>query len=203
MALGFLAINFESIVIQYDDEETPKKLTGKKMLPAFEFSATDIINESLDIIKRLDTTNSLSNELIEGNNEFNELLDEIGKNVHNLCMPYWVWTPEFSPSSRAYFKLKKSAKRGPFHLLVQNKDQYLNLLQVTLNKLEHMLKGKEFFNGNKLSILDIALAAHLWGMYIFPEFQFSPDLHNYLQRVKKQCRFEYHGDFWKKEEDLF
>ena len=33
MGLGYLGINFESIVLAYDDEKTPVKLTGKKMLP--------------------------------------------------------------------------------------------------------------------------------------------------------------------------
>lgn len=203
MALGHLAIPYESIVVQYSDEKTPMALTGKKMLPAFEFSPGDVINESLDIIKRLDKKNSLKNELIENNSAFELLLDEIGKSVHNLCMPYWIWTPEFSPESREYFKQKKSGKRGPFHLLVQNKETHLATLAVTLQKLEENLVGKEFYSGSSLSILDIALASHLWGMYIFPEFQFSPTLHQYLQRVKKQCAFNYHEDFWKKEENLF
>lgn len=203
MALGYLAIPFESIVVQYSDEKTPIALTGKKMLPAFEFATNDVINESLDIIKRLDTKNSLNNELMDNNPNFNDLLDEIGKSVHNLCMPYWVWTPEFSNESREYFKKKKSGKRGPFHLLAQDKDKHLAIFESTLQKTENALQGKNYFHGSNLSILDIALASHLWGMYIFPEFQFSPTLHQYLQRVKTHCQFNYHGDFWKKEENLF
>lgn len=203
LALGFLNITHESVVVQYSDETTPLRLTGKKILPAFEFSPDDIINESLDIIKKLDTSNRLKNELIEKNGEFDALLDEIGKSVHSLCMPYWVWTPEFSPESREYFKNKKSEKRGAFHLLAQNKNLYLSQLEITLQDLEERLKDKKYFTGSSISILDITLASHLWGMYIFPEFQFSSFFHEYLQRIKKECNFNYHEDFWKKAEDLF
>ena len=50
---GFLRVSYESLVLDYDDEITPTKLTGKKMLPIFDFGDL-VINESIDIIKRLD-----------------------------------------------------------------------------------------------------------------------------------------------------
>ncbi len=203
MSLGFLKIPYQSRVLPYHDEKTPIDLTGKKILPAFEFSPGDAINESLDIIKRLDPKNELSNELMNNNTLINEFLDEIGSNVHNLCMPYWIWTPEFNKDSRNYFISKKSVKRGPFHLLIQNKEHYLKKLDISLLRLENEIQDKNYYTGSQLSILDIVIASHLWGMYIFPEFQFSPKIHSYLQRVKTKCNFNYHEDFWKNEHALF
>lgn len=196
LALGFLQISFESIVVPYDDEETPVKLTGKKMLPIMAFDDGTIMNESLDIIKKLDQNNLLKNQLMDlYQEEFNALLDRIGKPVHNLCMPYWIWTPEFNQNSRNYFQKKKEVKRGPFAKLIHQKEEFIAELDLILAGLENDLKP--FYKNDEMTILDIALAAHLWGMYIFPEFQFSPKIHNYLQKVKRQCAFEYHRDFWR------
>jgi len=108
-------------------------------------------------------------------------------------MPYWIWTKEFNPKSRYYFQTKKEKKRGPFRDLIKNKDEYLKNLEVTLNEVEALLNP---YYLDEFSIFDIMLASHLWGMYIFPEFQFSEKLHNYLQDVKNICSFEYHEDFW-------
>lgn len=192
MACGFLGILYESIVLPYNDEETPIKLMGVKMLPIFDFE-TSISNESLDIIKRLDSHNTLNNELFTS--EFDLLLNEIGSNVHSLAMPYWIWTPEFDEKSRNYFQEKKEIKRGPFKDLVFKSSSFIKDLNKTLEKLESNISP--YYNNDKLTILDIALASHLWGMYIVPEFQFSDKLHQYLQKVKNECHFNYHIDFWK------
>ena len=82
-----------------------------------------------------------------------------------------------------------------FHKLIQNKEAHLSELDTILKEVERKIDG--FYNGeDQMSILDIMLASHIWGMYVFPEFQFSPKLHDYLQRVKALCHFEYHEDFW-------
>ena len=108
-------------------------------------------------------------------------------------MPYWIWTPEFDINSRTYFVEKKSQKRGPFYLLIENKEKFLNLLESELSSFEKNLHP--FYKSDEMTLTDIILAAHLWGMYIFPEFQFSPNVHSYLQKIKKLCHFDYHADF--------
>lgn len=196
LALGYLQLAYDSNVVPYNDEETPTKLTGKKMLPIMAFDDGTVMNESLDIIKKLDSNNLLKNELmITHQEEINALLDRIGKPVHNLCMPYWIWTPEFNEQSREYFQKKKEIKRGPFKNLIHQKEEFIAELDLILAGLENDLRP--FYKNNEMTILDIALAAHLWGMYIFPEFQFSPKIHQYLQKVKRQCAFDYHSDFWR------
>ena len=196
MVLGLLNIPYESKVLPYDDEQTPIDLMGIKMLPIFSWAENDVSNESLDIIKRLDKDNILKNEIVttESFNKVETLLDEIGKDVHNLCMPYWIWTPEFNEKSRKYFQTKKEKKRGPFNLLMHNKKQFITGLNQTLAEVEKDITT--FYQSDELTINDICIAAHLWGMYIFPEFQFTEKMHNYLQRVKDLCVFDYHKDFW-------
>jgi len=203
MAAGFLNIEYNSIVLPYDDEETPNKLMGKKMLPIFDFGDGKISNESLDIIKMLDVDNKLKNDLLDDESllkRIETLLSKIGKPVHNLCMPYWIWTPEFDDKSRAYFQKKKEAKRGPFHLIVQNKQEHLRELALVLAEVKSQLNP--FIMGENLTIIDVMVASHLWGMYVFPEFQFPADVHEYLQKVRSLTSFNYHEDFWSKENAL-
>jgi len=196
LALGFLKVPFESIVLPYDDEKTPKELTGKKMLPIAVIDKK-VINESLDIIKAIDPGNLLQSPAVENSphfSEFEEMLNKLGSDIHSLAMPVWIWTPEFSESSRKYFQTKKEEKRGPFRELYFNKENYIRNLRPSLEKIAKDLKP--FYRSESLSLYDIMLAAHLWGLYVVPEFQFPPEVHTYLQRVKERCQFDYHRDFW-------
>lgn len=196
MGLGFLNINYESHVLPYNDEATPIKLTGVKMLPILEVNGK-AQSESLEILKSLDSKNKLGwSHLEELGDEVNNLINKIGEPVHSLCMPYWIWTPEFDDTSRQYFQLKKEIKRGPFKNLIRNKDQFLKSLdEILLNDIEKNLSP--FYKSSTLTIVDIMIASHLWGMYIFPEFQFSPKVHDYLKSIKEQTKFDYHCDYWR------
>ncbi|AYF45236.1 glutaredoxin 2, C-terminal domain protein [Halobacteriovorax sp. BALOs_7] len=198
MALGFFDLDYESVVLDYNDEETPLKLTNKKMLPIMEIDG-EIMNESLDIIKALAQKSEKDLHLdkldTESYEQLEQYLDALGKDVHNLCMPYWAWSKEFTPEAREYFINKKSAKRGPFNTLAQNKQLFLKGLELNLGQLPSKLLP--FYESDKFTILDILLASHIWGMYIFPEYQFPPQIHIYLQKVKELTNFNYHDDFWK------
>lgn len=195
--LGLQKIAYESIVLPYDDEETPLRLSQKKMLPIME-EGPNIKNESLDIIHYLDRKDRLNlkdQTTRERAEEFEALLTKLGKSIHSLAMPYWIYTPEFNDVSRDYFIKKKSEKRGPFKELVHRKDEFIKTISGELESIEKELVP--FYENSVFGILDIMLASHLWGLYVVPEFQFSPALHNYLQNVKKICSFDYHQDFWK------
>ena len=68
-------------------------------------------------------------------------------------------------------------------------------INVNLSKLSYDLKP--FYKSEFFTIKDIMLAAHLWGLYVVPEFQFKPDMHFYLQQIKKLTKFNYQKDFWR------
>lgn len=198
MALGLLEKEWESHPLPYNDEQTPKELTGVKLLPIFQFEDGTALNESLEIIRKIDVENKLSGNLLDKEElklEIDKLLDDIGRPVHNLCMPYWVWTKEFDEESREYFLSKKEKKRGPFHLLVQRQDEFLNELPPLFERIRSKLSP--FYRSDSPTILDIMIASHLWGLYVLPEFQFPSDIHDYLQKVKTLCHFNYHEDLWK------
>jgi glutaredoxin 2 len=196
MALGHLNVEYVSKVLPYDDEETPKKLTGLKMLPIIQMDSVTS-NESLDIINLLDKKNVLKTREVISTAEFKEFeayLNFLGSPIHSLAMPYWIWTPEFNERSRNYFQTKKEAKRGPFKDLVKNQNQFKAMLEKEWLNLINELKP--FYKSETFTLFDILLASHLWGLYIVPEFQFPKEIHDYLQRVKSLCNFNYHQDFW-------
>lgn len=196
MGLSFLELPYQSIVTAYDDETTPIKLTGKKMLPIIVKDNGLAQNESLDILKDFDTQNKLKWEFYSlHKNEIDLLLDLISAPVHSMAMPYWIWTPEFNEQSRKYFQMKKEVKRGPFSVLVKNQQAYRNELnQVLDSKLKDKLHP--FYQNSEMTIVDIMLASHLWGMYVVPEFRFDQGVHDYLMRVKNTTHFNYHSDYW-------
>ena len=196
MTLSYFNLSYESIVLPYDDEATPIQLTGKKMLPIMEIDGK-VINESLDIMTLLDSKNLLHiQEEIKTPEfkNFDELLSSLGNPIHSLAMPYWIYTPEFNDSSRNYFQKKKEVKRGPFKELVRNQRQFIDELNRDFTSLTRELRP--FYKSTTFRLYDVLLAAHLWGLYVVPEFYFPVAIHQYLQRVKEHCHFNYHQDFW-------
>lgn len=197
MGLGYLQLPYESVVVPYDDEKTPISLTGVKMLPIMEIDG-QAMNESLDILAKIDQDNRLQVSKVTSDvhfQAFDQLLNQLAKNVHNLAMPYWIWTPEFNEVSRTYFEKKKGAKRGPFKELVKKQDLFIQEILIDLERLADDLTP--FYKSAEFTLYDILLASHIWGLYVVPEFQFPEKVHRYLQRVKVLCHFNYHQDFWK------
>lgn len=196
LALGFLDIPYVSKVIDYDDEETPTRLIGKKMLPIWEDQG-EALPESLDIILKLDEDNQLGiHDFYESEDrkKLEATISELGAIIHNLTWPVWIYTKEFSPSAREYVLKKKEEKHGPFKHLIARKEEFFKALEPLLRKLEVELIP--YYQSSDLSIKDIMLAAHLWGLYVVPEFQFSDKLHTYLQKIKKQTMFNYMDELW-------
>ncbi|MFZ4712821.1 MAG: glutaredoxin 2 [Bacteriovoracaceae bacterium] len=198
LAFGLLNINYNTRLVAYNDEETPTKLIGKKMLPVVTDDNGKAMPESLDIINHYDISNVLNTNAIKSSKEFAEFEEFLGKVnnlVHSLCMPHWAYTKEFDAESRAYFQEKKEAKRGPFKNLVLNREKFENDLKPLLTELEYKLTP--YFKNSEISIYDVMISASLWGLYVLPEFRFSPNIHAYLQNIKKRSHFDYQKDLWK------
>ncbi len=195
LALSYLKIDYESVVLPYNDEKTPTDLCGVKMLPILKTHEGRFMNESLDIIKYLDKENELGSHLGDDDvKQAEEYLSKISKNIFLLAMPAWTLTPEFDADSKKYFLKKKELKRGPFVDLHFKKNELMAQVEKDLEEIEDMLHP--FFLTSEFSTLDIMLAAQLWGLFVVPEFQFSDPLYRYLMTVKNICSFDYHKDYW-------
>lgn len=198
MALGFFNIPYESILVRYDDVETRLKLSGARTAPFVVFEDGKAKNESLDLVEFFDKNNLLGLREFKDTEEFKtfgELLKNIGASVHSLAWPYWVCSYEFDDKSRAYTIETKSKSHGSFSDMFHNRDTHEKNLAPVLADLETKLAP--YYQNKSLTIRDIMLASHLWGLYMVPEFRLSQKMHDYLQGVKERCRFNYHQDFWK------
>lgn len=191
MAFDFAKVPYLSKVVPYNDEKTPLDLCQKKMLPIVQDSES-AINESLDIIKKYCAENFEFSDDAKLS-ELNSLVEGLGSEIHSLAMPYFIWTPEFDRESRAYFQNKKEVKRGPFKDLMKRKEELIAKLNPKLRELERQLEP--FYQSKNFRLEDIVIAAHLWALFIVPEFQFSEKIYSYLMRVKAETGFEYHRDY--------
>jgi glutaredoxin 2 len=186
------------VVLPYADEKTPLDLTGKKMLPILVKEDNTAMNESLDIIEYLDKGGVLKWQR-EAMTQLEDDLNIVTSVAHNLTMPHWIFTKEFDQESRDYFIEKKSQKRGPFKDLHHKREEFLIEVDRLLMEFEtiHIRPKQSIENHQVLSLKDILIASHLWGLFIVPEFQFNKSMYNYLMRVKKLSHFDYHEDFWR------
>ncbi len=199
LVLDYLNIPYNSVLLPYADEATPIKFTGKKMAPIIKKHDGTFMNESLDIIAYLDVDKKLE---LKTNDQANSQIfllhwiDQISKPLFNLLMPYYLQGIEFSEEDRKYFQNKKEIKRGPFRELVKKRDQFSaeidSYVQIMLPKLQ------PFFDGTKISLLDIILTSHLWGLYLAYNYRVNEKLHQYLSLVTEKCNFEYDRDWWTK-----
>ena len=189
MVLGYLNIPFESVVLPYNDEKTPIELTGKKMLPIMTIG-NQSINESIEIIKELDKKNKI--KFTKSIDELELITREIGKFVHPLAMPAWIYSKEFDDLSRIYFVNKKEKSKGPFSNLYENRDKYLN------DAYSYFMDNKKLFEINSKDALgdQILISSHLYGLYLVPDFSFPESVHKYIQDTREKCKFDYHTDFW-------
>lgn len=191
MAFGFMKLEFESRVTSYADEKTPLDLCGVKMLPII-VDQDGAMNESLDIIKKhnngtIDIPDE--QELLR----LEDYVSDLGKEIHSLAMPYFIWTAEFDDESRKYFQTKKEKKRGPFSELMLKREEFIQALTPKLKRLEDELQS--FYQNDQFGLKDIIIASHLWAMFIVPEFQYSKKVYDYLTRVKELTHFKYHQDY--------
>jgi len=193
IAAGFLNIPLESRVLAYDNVKLPERLAGKKMLPILEFPNGDILNESVDIISKIDDQQILFRDVTKEDIHNTETIcNEIGSFLHPLAMPSWLNTPEFYNESKTYFRQKKEKKRGPFVELIK-KNSFLK--HEFSSFIESFSLPKNFIKGKSLTILDIMVVAHFYGIYTLIDFYIPKDLHDYLQKVRQACDFNYHEDY--------
>ena len=197
LVLGYLKIQYESHVVRYDDVKCRLDLSGQTKLPFVIWPDFSVQPESLEIIERADSLDVLGVRKLKSSADFinfEKFIDFLGSHIHPLCWPYWVYTPEFDEKSRIYTIEKKQKFPGWFNEMFKRRFELMKELSPYLKKIETELRP--FYESSTLGLKDVMLAAHLWGLYTVPEFQFSEKIHSYLQNIKSHCDFDYQADFW-------
>ncbi|MBP6116791.1 MAG: glutaredoxin 2 [Neisseriaceae bacterium] len=151
-------------VLANDDEATPIKMVGQKMLPILEKDDGTFMPESMDIVYYVD---GLSGPSVLGGAvrvEIGQWLVENQKLIHQLVMPrsVHIGLAEFATeSARDYYIKKKQAYLGPFTECMLLSPNFIKQMNQQLLVLETVMRGTEACNGTELSTDDIHLFAVL------------------------------------------
>lgn len=179
MPFGLKRIPLDLIFVDNDDEDTPIRLIGQKMLPILE-DADGAMAESLDIVAKLDALDGRPLFGGEADPVLANWLGQWGGVVNTLVIPRTPDPvfPEFhSESARAYFTAKKEATFGDFPGLIARTEEAMTQMQTCLEELVPALPS------GGPSINDILLFPVLRSLTIVPELTFPPAVEAYVTRM--------------------
>lgn len=159
MIFGLKDVECEIIVLPNDDEETPTRLIGKKMLPVLVTESNEAIDESLDIVKYIDENYGASVLTVADDPAIEAWMEEATKVIYPLAIPRWASADfeEFrQDAARKYFVSKKEAVFGPFPRLLEQTETMVTEINAKLEVLEVLLSQQEKETGH-FSLTDIRL----------------------------------------------
>lgn len=159
MIFGLKDVECEIIVLPNDDEETPTRLIGKKMLPVLVTESNEAIGESLDIVKYIDENYGASVLTVADDPAIEAWMEEATKVIYPLAIPRWASADfeEFrQDAARKYFVSKKEAVFGPFPRLLEQTETMVTEINAKLEILEVLLSQQEKETGH-FSLTDIRL----------------------------------------------
>lgn len=176
MAFGLKDVACEIITLPNDDEETPTRLIGKKMLPVLITESNEAIGESLDIVKYIDETYCSPVLTMPDNPAIEAWMEEATTLVYPLAIPRWANSDfeEFhQDAARQYFVNKKEAVFGPFPRLLEQTEILVTKINVKLEVLELMFAQQERETGY-FSLTDIRLFPLLRSLSIVKGIKWLP-----------------------------
>ena len=194
MIFAFKNIDFELITLANDDEQTPIKMIGQKMLPILEYEKNKFMPESLDIISFIDHLNPPANIEEYENSDLREFLDEYKHIIYQLAMPRWAESDleEFNTkSAREYFINKKSAYIGDFKENLEQSNELIAVINHALLRLDKIVFSENFVNA-KLSIDDFHLFAFLRSLSIVKGIKYPAKIDKYMQNMHKATNIDLH-----------
>ncbi len=195
MIFGYKNIPFKLIILLNDDEKTPLKMIGKKMVPIL-FDSGAYISESLDIIKKIDSEHGsvfISNALFDSRLE--AWLCESRGYLYPLTMPRWVKSDlkEFkTPKAKAYFIRKKEGYIGSFNKHLRESSDYILKANKHLKELNKLLTTSSFYFRNTASINDIHLFASLRSLSIVDGIDFPKKVISYMKNQEELTKIPLH-----------
>lgn len=196
MIFGLKDVACEIITLPNDDEETPTRLVGKKMLPVLITESNKVIGESLDIVKYIDETYGLSVLTVSDDSAIEKWMEEATKLIFQLTVPRWASSDfeEFRQNAaRQYFVNKKEAFFGPFPFLLEQTETLVNEINTKLEVLEVLLKTQERESGH-FSLTDICLFPLLRSLSIVKEIHWPPGVDAWRRDMAERSRVNLNDD---------
>ncbi|MBV7433716.1 glutaredoxin 2 [Cardiobacteriaceae bacterium TAE3-ERU3] len=188
MIFGFRNIPVDSEILANDDEETPNRLIGKKMLPILVKEDGTAMGESLDIVKYV---NQLAEQPIDEDVRpaLNDLLDKINKYAIYLILPRSskIDFAEFAtPSAVDYYTKKKTETVGDFDAQIARSDEYIAKLDEDLKALDALILSTDAANGKAPSMEDILIFPILRNLTTVKGINWPDGIRDYLDSISRQ-----------------
>lgn len=190
MIFGLKNLPVELVVMLNDDEETPTRLIGQKMVPILQKEDGSCMPESLDIVRYVDKLNG--EPLLTGktNPAITDWLRNVNSYLNKLLLPRIAESgfAEFAtPEARAWFKTKKEANIGDFAELKQHAEGLVKKISNDLRDLDKLIVKPNAVNG-ELSLDDINLFPVLRSLTLIAGINWPSRVADYRDNMAKQTQ---------------
>ncbi|HBS0040684.1 TPA: glutaredoxin 2 [Escherichia coli] len=190
MIFGLKDVACEIITLPNDDEETPMRLIGKKMLPILVTESHDAIGESLDIVKYIDETYGTPVLTVSDDSAIEAWMEDATNVIFPLAIPRWASSDfeEFRQgAARQYFLQKKEAVFGPFTRLLDQTETMVTEINAKLEILDNLLVRQERVTGH-FSLTDIRLFPLLRSLSIVKGIYWPPRVYESMKEMAERSR---------------
>lgn len=190
MIFGLKNIPVEINVLLNDDEETPVRMVGQKMVPILQKADSRYMAESMDIVKYVDNLDG--RPLLTGarSPRIEEWLRKVNGYVNHLLLPRIAKAPfdEFAtPQARAYFTRKKEAAIGSFAEHLAHSAGLIKNISSDLRSLDKLIEKPNAVNG-ELSEDDIHLFPLLRNLTLVAGVEYPSRVADYRDNMAKQTQ---------------
>lgn len=192
LILGIHKISFELITLLNDDEETPIRLIGKKMLPILVKDDGQAMGESMDIVRYIDSTSQAPILSTAPRQEILDWCEAVNPISYHLVMPRVVeiGLEEFkTDKAKAYYIKKKTALIGDFSENIKNSVSYITQINDSLKALSDFIADVKAPNF-KPTEEDFYLFPLLRSLSVVKGLIFPEPLLNYLDYFHKVSKVD-------------
>jgi len=200
MIFGYKNIDFKLVTLLNDDEQTPIKLIGQKMVPILSIDESTHLPESLDIVSYINSKYD-SNIFLDEEQKLDEnlatWLTESRSYLYLLAMPRWIRADleEFkTDSSIKYFTQKKENYIGPFNEHMKNSKDLIKDANEHLLQLEDLLNDGSEFYSKKPTFSDIHLYPTLRSLTVTKGINFPEKVLSYMKVQERLTKIPLHLD---------
>lgn len=190
MIFGLKNIPVELQILANDDEETPTRLIGQKMVPILQKDDGSYMSESLDIVHFIDNYDRKPLLIGPANPAIAAWLRKVSDYTPRLIIPRFAQASfeEFaSASARQYFTKKKEAQLGSFAEHLSHSKGLIKKLNNDLSDLDPLIERPNACNG-ELSLDDIHLFPLLRSLSIVAGVTPPSRVADYRDNMAKQTQ---------------
>ena len=194
MIFGLKNVPVELVTLLNDDEETPIRMIGQKMVPILEAEPGVYMPESMDIVHYIDRLDHRPAVGQGGEPVLTAWLEASRRYVSPLAMPRWIEAglEEFTTDgARQYFTRKKEAMKGPFAELRANSAALIAEANTHLQSLAPLIQGPVAVHG-ALTEDDFHLFAALRALSMVKGIEYPAPVEAYRREMARKSAVPLH-----------